>query len=45
MDLLQGELEHFIMYDEETMRQMYDKLMVLVRTLDLLEGRSGKIRR
>jgi hypothetical protein len=30
MDLLQGELEHFVMYDEETMRQMYDRLMVLV---------------
>jgi hypothetical protein len=30
MDLLQGVLEHFIIHDEETMRQMYDRLMVLV---------------
>jgi hypothetical protein len=30
MDFLQGELEHFVMYDEETVRQMYDRLMVLM---------------
>jgi hypothetical protein len=30
MDLLQGELEHFVMHDEEAVRQMYDILMVLV---------------
>jgi hypothetical protein len=30
MDLLQGELEHFVMHDEETVRQMYDRLLVLV---------------
>jgi hypothetical protein len=30
MDLLQVELEHFVMHDEETVRQMYDRLMVLV---------------
>jgi hypothetical protein len=30
MDLLLGVLEHFVMHDEETLRQMYDRLMVLV---------------
>ena len=30
MDLLQGELEHFIMNDDETMTQMYERFMVLV---------------
>jgi hypothetical protein len=30
MDSLQGELEHFVMHDEEPMRQMYDRLMILV---------------
>jgi hypothetical protein len=30
MDLLQGELEHFVMHDEETVRQMYDRVMVLM---------------
>jgi hypothetical protein len=30
MDFSQGELEHFVMHDEETVRQMYDRLMVLV---------------
>jgi hypothetical protein len=30
MELLQGELEHFVMSDEEIVRQMYDRLMVLV---------------
>ena len=30
MDLLQGELEHFVMNDDETMTQMYERLMVLV---------------
>jgi hypothetical protein len=31
IDLLQGELEHFVMHDEETVRQMYDRLMVIVQ--------------
>ena len=30
MDLLQEELDNFVMNDEETMRQMYDRLMILV---------------
>jgi hypothetical protein len=30
MDLLQGQCEHFVMHDEETVRQIYDRLMVLV---------------
>jgi hypothetical protein len=30
MNLLQGELEYFVMHDKETMRKMYDRLMVLV---------------
>ena len=30
IDLLQGELELFIMKDDETVRQMYDRLMLLV---------------
>jgi phosphoribosylformylglycinamidine (FGAM) synthase PurS component len=40
MDLLQGELEHFVKHDEETIRQMYDRLMVVVsdiRTLRSME--------
>jgi hypothetical protein len=38
MDLLQGELEHFIMHDEETVRLMYDRLMVLVSYIRFLES-------
>ena len=30
MDLLQGELEHFVMNDDEIVTQMYEWLMVLV---------------
>jgi hypothetical protein len=30
MDLLQEELERFVMHDVETVRQMYDRLMILV---------------
>uniref|UniRef100_K3Y2J4 DUF4219 domain-containing protein n=1 Tax=Setaria italica TaxID=4555 RepID=K3Y2J4_SETIT len=33
MDLIHGELEHFIMLKEETMRQMFDKLMLLVSNI------------
>jgi hypothetical protein len=33
MNLLQGELEHFFMHDEENVRQMYDRLMVLVSNI------------
>jgi hypothetical protein len=36
MDLLQGELEHFVMDDEETVKQMYDRLMVLVSDIKSL---------
>jgi hypothetical protein len=46
MDLLQGELEHFAMRDEETMRQMYDRLMVLVsdiRSLGSTEWEDHKV--
>jgi hypothetical protein len=43
MNLLQGELEHFVMHDEETVKQMYDRLMILmldIRSLGtlLLQG-------
>jgi hypothetical protein len=30
MDLFQGALEHFFMHDEGTVRQMYDRLIILV---------------
>jgi hypothetical protein len=46
MDLLQGELEHFVMHDEETGRQMYDRLMVLVsdiRSLGSMEWKDHKV--
>jgi hypothetical protein len=46
MDLLQGELEHFIMHDEETVRQMYDRLMALVsdiRSLGSTEWEDHKV--
>jgi hypothetical protein len=46
MDLLQGELEHFVMHDEETVRQMYDRLMVLVsdiRSLGTTEWDDHKV--
>jgi hypothetical protein len=46
MDLLQGELEHFVMHDEETVRQMYDRLMVLVsdiRSLGSTEWKDHKV--
>jgi hypothetical protein len=46
MDLLQGELEHFVMLDEETMRQMYDRLMILVsdiRSLGSTEWDDHKV--
>jgi hypothetical protein len=36
MDLLQGELEHFVMHDEETVRQMYDRLMVPISDIRYL---------
>jgi hypothetical protein len=36
MDLLQGELEHFVMHDEETVRQMYDRLIILVSDIRFL---------
>ena len=36
MDLLQGELEHFVMNDEETVTQMYERLMVLVSDIAAL---------
>jgi hypothetical protein len=38
MDLLQGELDNFVMHDEETVRQIYDRLMILV--LDIRSLRS-----
>jgi hypothetical protein len=38
MDLLQGELKHFVMHDEETMRQMYDRLMILVSDIRSLRN-------
>jgi hypothetical protein len=38
MDLLQGELEHFVVYDEEIVRQMYDRLMILVSNIRSLES-------
>ena len=33
MDLLQEELDNFVMNDEETMSQMYDRLMILVSNI------------
>jgi hypothetical protein len=46
MDLLQGELEHFVMHDEKTIRQMYDRLMILVsdiRSLESMEWDDHKV--
>jgi hypothetical protein len=46
MDLLQGELEHFIMHDEETMRQIYDRLVIIVldiRSLGSTEWDDHKV--
>jgi hypothetical protein len=46
MDFLQGELEHFVMHDEEIVRQMYDGLMVLVsdiRSLGSMEWKDQKV--
>jgi hypothetical protein len=40
MDLLQGELEHFVMHDEKTVRQMYDRLIFLVSDIRSL-GSTG----
>ena len=36
MDLLQGELEHFVMNGDETVTQMYERLMVLVSDIAAL---------
>ena len=36
MDLLQGELEHFVMNDVETVTQMIERLMVLVSDIAAL---------
>ena len=36
MDFLQGELEHFVMNDDETVTQMYERLMVLVSDIAAL---------
>jgi hypothetical protein len=36
MDLLQGELEHFVMNDGETVTQMYERLMILVSDITAL---------
>jgi hypothetical protein len=38
MDLLQGELEHFVMHNEEFVRQMYDRLIVLVSDIRSLRN-------
>jgi hypothetical protein len=46
MDLLQGELEDFVMHDEETMKQMYDRLMIFVsdiRSLGSTEWNDHKV--
>jgi hypothetical protein len=46
IDLLQGELEHFVMHDEETVRQMYDRLMIVVldiRSLGSTEWDDHKV--
>jgi nucleoside-triphosphatase THEP1 len=46
MDLLQEELEHSVTHDEETMRQMYDRLMVLmsdIRSLGSMEWEDNKV--
>jgi hypothetical protein len=46
MDLLQGELEHFVMHDEETMRQIYDRLMILmsdIRSLGSTKWEDHKV--
>ena len=36
MDSLQGELEHFVMNDDETMTQIYERLMVHVSDIPAL---------
>ena len=36
MDLLQGELKNFIVNDDETVTQMYERLMVLVSDIAAL---------
>jgi hypothetical protein len=36
MDLLQGALEHFVMNDDKTVTQMYERLMVLVSDIAAL---------
>ena len=36
MDLLQGELEHFVMNDDKIVAQMYERLMVLVSDIATL---------
>ena len=38
MDLLQGELKHFVMSDDETVTQMYERLMVLVSDIAALRS-------
>jgi hypothetical protein len=46
IDLLQGELEHFVMHYEETVRQMCDRLMILVsdiRSLGSTEWEYHKV--
>jgi hypothetical protein len=45
MDLLQGELEYFVMHDEETMRQMYDRLMILVSDIRSLGSMEWDVTR
>jgi hypothetical protein len=46
MDLLQGELEHVVMHDEETIRQTYNRLVVLmsdIRSLGSMEWLDHKV--
>jgi hypothetical protein len=43
MNLLQGELENFVMHDEETVRQMYDRLMVLVSDIRSLGSTKWEV--
>jgi hypothetical protein len=43
MDLLKGELEHFVMHDEETLRQMYDRLLILVSDIRLLGSTESDV--
>uniref|UniRef100_K3Y301 CCHC-type domain-containing protein n=1 Tax=Setaria italica TaxID=4555 RepID=K3Y301_SETIT len=38
MDLIHGELEHFIMLEEETMTQMFDRLMLLISDIRTLRS-------